>query len=277
MNDTASRIVPTLELNLTEVGSISSSAFGNGNAGLLTVQANSLSLENNASIGASTQSGTGGEIELKIAEDLTLANNSSISARAFQEADGGNLDIDARFIIAFPNGNNDIIAIAEQGNGGNIDIKAETLFGIRQREQNPLTNDIDASSDFGIDGNISINLLDVDVVRGAGELPTNIVLPEQTTTQTCPSNREAVAQNSLTIKGKGGIPATPVSTLDSRNIVINGQINPKSSIPEPIETSKGKIQPARGVKVTKSGNIILTPYQTDSSRDRLTEIQPNCN
>ena len=35
-----------------------------------------------------------------------------------------------------------------------------------------------------------------------------------------------------------------------------------------IETAQSKIQPARGVKVTESGEIILTAYPTDNSGDR---------
>ena len=101
-------------------------------------KANSLSLSNQASINAATQSETGNSanINLQLTEDLILRNKSLISARAFNKANGGNLEIDARFIVAFPSeGNgNDIIATAERGDGGNIEINAQEIFNLQQRD-----------------------------------------------------------------------------------------------------------------------------------------------
>jgi len=42
-----------------------------------------------------------------------------------------------------------------------------------------------------------------------------------------------------------------------------------------IATSQGAIQPARGIKVSKSGKISLTAYRTNDAGDRLPE-QRNC-
>jgi len=109
-----------------------------GNAGVINIQANNLDLVNTARINAATQSPTGesGKIDLQITEDITLRDNSFISAQAFKDADGGNLNIDARFIVAFPsNGTgNDLVATAEQGTGGNINLNAEQIFGLERGE-----------------------------------------------------------------------------------------------------------------------------------------------
>ncbi|MDJ0596282.1 MAG: filamentous hemagglutinin N-terminal domain-containing protein, partial [Pleurocapsa sp. MO_226.B13] len=225
---------------------------GTGEAGNLTVEANSLRLESGSIINAATQAGNGGNITLQIADDITMRDNSLISARAFKDANGGNITIDTNLIIAFPGGNNDIIANAQQGQGGNINITAESLFGIEERPLNPNTNDINASSEFSLDGTVTINTPDINPIQGATELPQNIVAPEQTTAQTCQANREIAAKNRLNILGKGGIPPAPDLPLDSHNIAIAGEFDPTSAIPQPIETSQGKIQPARGVKVTES-------------------------
>ncbi len=249
---------------------------GTGEAGNLTIEANSLSLENGGRIDAATQAGNGGNITLQIADDITLRNNSFISARALQDANGGNITIDTNFIIAFPGGNNDIIANAQQGQGGNINITAESLFGIEERPLNPNTNDINASSEFSLDGNVTINTPDLNPVRGTTELPQNIVAPEQTTAQACQANREIAAKNRLNILGKGGIPPAPDLPLDSHNIAIAGEFDPTSAIPQPIETSQGKIQPARGVKVTESGEIILTAYRTNNLGERIWSSSVNC-
>jgi hypothetical protein len=36
------------------------------------------------------------------------------------------------------------------------------------------------------------------------------------------------------------------------------------------------IQPARGIKVTKDGQVILTPYATNNAGERIPEIKRNC-
>ena len=115
------------EINLSDQAQISVDSQGQGSAGTLSIEANSLTLQDSSSLLASTPSGKGGTINLQLTEDLILRDNSLISARAFQEAVGGNIDIDAEFIIAFPSqppeNGNDIIANSELGKGGNINIK----------------------------------------------------------------------------------------------------------------------------------------------------------
>ena len=45
--------------------------------------------------------------------------------------------------------------------------------------------------------------------------------------------------------------------------MLNGEnVEEVSTIAEPVKTSKGKIQPARGVSVTESGEVILTAHRT---------------
>ncbi len=269
--------IQTGQLTILDNGEITVESLGTGQAGELTIQANSIQL-NDGRIDAATPIGNGGSVTLNVFDDVTLQGDSFISARALNDANGGNLNIDSRFIIAYPNGNNDILASAEQGRGGNITIDAESLFGIRERTPSDLTNDINASSEVrGLDGTVDIITPDVNPLQGATELPNNVVVPEQTTTQACQANREAAAQNGLTIKGKGGVPPAPHLPLNSHNITINGEnTDSTASIPQPIETSQGKIQPARGIKVTEDGRVILTAYRTNNQGDRLSPESINC-
>ncbi|MEM7759460.1 MAG: filamentous hemagglutinin N-terminal domain-containing protein [Cyanobacteria bacterium P01_A01_bin.40] len=257
----------------------SSREVGTGEPGNLNIQANLIDLKSGGSIAAATQSsvGEGANITLEVADKIILQDGGLISAQAINEGNGGNLSIDTNFIIAFPNGNSDIIASAEQGQGGNITINAESLFGIEERPLSDLTNDINASSEFSLDGSITINTPDINPIQGTVELPSNIVVPEQTAAQACRANREIAAQNGFTIKGKGGVPAAPELPLASQNVYVEGESETISSanIPEAVETSVGKIQPARGIKVTRSG-IVLTAYRTNNAGDRLPEIKLNC-
>lgn len=167
--------VKTDSLFVNKNAQVTVESNGQGNGGNLFIQADSLNLEDNALLNASTFSGEGGNIILQIGKFLFLKDNSTISAEAFNNANGGNLTIDARFIIAFPNQNNDIVANAAQGRGGNIDITTEGIFGIEERPLNPFTNDINASSQFGLDGEITLNLINTDIFQETAELPRKIV------------------------------------------------------------------------------------------------------
>ena len=140
-----------------------------------------------------------------------------------------------------------------------------------------MTNDINASSEVsGFDGTVNIDTSDINPVQGATELPSNVVEPEQTTAQACSAGR-GTANNGLAIAGKGGVPPAPDTPLNSENIISTEQNSAAFAIPQPIETSQGKIQPARGIKVTKSGKIVLTAYRTNNAGERIPEIKPNCN
>jgi len=273
--DAGNTSLTTANLSILDQGEINVSADGTGAAGNLDVNANAIDLSD-SNIVASTNGGEGGNISLNIAEDIELRENSFISAEAFNEANGGNLNIDSRFVIAFPDGNNDIFANAERGSGGNININAESLLGISERALSNSTNDINASSEFSLDGNITISTPDINPVQGATELPQNIVDPGETTAQACRLNQGTQEQNGLTVAGKGGVPPTPEVALDSQSISINGEnIDKISAVAEPVKTSQGKIQPARGINVTKSGEVILTAYRTNNLSDRLPKTR-NC-
>ncbi len=267
---------PATNITLINGSQVRADGGIDGDAGNIEISAQELTLDNNAVIVAETSSPQGANIKLDIADNIVLDNNSSISAQAFSAGNGGNIDIDANFIIAFPNGNNDILASAEQGQGGNIDINVKSLLGMAEQPLNDLTNDINASSEFSLDGNVTINTPDPNSVQGATDLPASVVQPEQTVAQACQGDRITTAQSSFSILGKGGIPQTPESPLNSQNILISGATNPTSAIPKALETSQGRIQPARGIKVTETGKIILTAYRTDNSGERIAHSSVNC-
>ncbi|MEL6439553.1 MAG: filamentous hemagglutinin N-terminal domain-containing protein [Cyanobacteria bacterium J06621_8] len=225
-----------------------------------------------ANSGAESQ-GNGGNINLNIGENVNLLNNSTISAQAFGNADGGNIGIAADLIVAFPNGNNDILASAEQGQGGNISFAAQGVLGFQIGSQDSQTNDIDASGTT--DGEVIFLLPNTNFIQGLLTIPNNIVFQGQTTQQACQANRETLAKGGLSILGRSGIVPDPGLPLNSLNITVSAEENPTSAIPQPIKTSQGEIQPARGIEVTESGKIILTAYRTNNSGDRIIETR-NC-
>ena len=285
--------IKTGDLTISDNSQIQSASIGTGEAGNIRIDANSINLNEVANIAATTRTGDGGNITLKVAENITLQNNNNfISARALNDANGGNVNIDADFIFAFPNQNNDIIATAEQGNGGNIKINAQALFGLAKRETlaEDFTNDIDASSQFGFTGAVSITTPDLNPIQGATELPSNVVEPQQTTAQACAAGRNTGVENSLLVGGRGGISPSPELPLNSETIVIQQELaNPvnqklqsetdstsTSSLSiKPIFTATGKIFPARGIELSEDGDVILTAYQTKNTT-RTSDVLNNC-
>ena len=245
------------------------------------MRANSLTLNNQASILASTESNEGGNIILQIDDNLILRNNSLISAQAINNANGGNLDIDSRFIIAFPNQNNDIIASAEQGTGGNINITAEGVFGLKERNSTPPneTNDIDASSDFGLDGSSSIDTPIVDPASGLIDLTQEVVDAAKLIAQNvC----QQTANSEFVDIGKGGLSKNPeyVLTGDAIDVGLVAPIiaseegnKPSRERPE-LKELKPKITrkpPAQGWIWHENGIVELVaynPHQTGEQRTR---------
>jgi large exoprotein involved in heme utilization and adhesion len=125
-----------------------------GQAGDLTIQANSLLL-NQGNLSAETaKSGAqgGANITLTGLDFLRLDNESLISANAGNEAKGGNVTIDSTFIVATPptgSQGSDITANALQGNGGRVSITTQGLFGIEFRPELTPDNDITVTSESG--------------------------------------------------------------------------------------------------------------------------------
>ena len=204
-------------------GTISVAAVdgSNGRAGNLEVDANSLFLDGGAIAAETARTGgeAGANINLK-SDLLTMENQSLISATASGVVDGGNITIDADFVIAVPNQNNDIIARAEQGTGGNIDITTNGIFGIEERGSTPSnnTNDIDPSSEFGLDGTVAINELDVNPIEALEELPAEII----DVTRLVAQNLCQQGQGSeFVVTGKGGTAPSPTQTRDGEVGVVD--------------------------------------------------------
>ncbi|MEO1509227.1 MAG: hypothetical protein AAFU84_16430 [Cyanobacteria bacterium J06633_23] len=168
---------------------------------------------------ASTQAGEDGNIRLQIKDALVLRGESLISAEAFNDADGGNVDIATPFIIAlFPEGPNgsDIQASAIDGDGGRISIQANTLFNIAENLaiDGNMTNDLDASSGTGIDGEVVIETLEIDPTQGTATLPTDPANPK--IAQGCQAS--GGDNGEFINSGRRGIPPNPYEPLSGDGI-----------------------------------------------------------
>ncbi|MDJ0687216.1 MAG: S-layer family protein [Xenococcaceae cyanobacterium MO_188.B32] len=274
--DAGSVDITTNSLFVTNQAQVNVSGSARGNGGNIKVEVNSIKI-NQGTLEAETAFGEGGNIMLQIADDLTLRDNSTISAQATSNANGGNVTINAEFIVAFPNQNNDIIASAEQGMGGNINITAESIFGLEERRSTPPnnTNDIDASSEFGLSGTVNITQPDVNPTSGLLDLTQEVVnasdlIAQNVCTQT--------ANSEFVDIGKGGLPQNPEYTLveDATEVEL---VSPVMTSGEEIETKRETIDvkpkktlkpPAQGWIFHENGIVELVAYNPDRVGEQRT-------
>ena len=261
-------------IEASNLDSLNNFESGTGQPGKIDIKANSIVLANKARIDTATQSPTGvGGILKLVAENIILRDNSLISARAFDNADGGNLNINTGFLIASPNQNSNIIARASLGKGGNITIDADSLFGIEERPPDPVTNDIDASSEFGLSGIVEINTPDVDRDRDLVQLPTQ---PVETRVVPACTPSEGREKSEFVIKGRGGLPPSPESVLDSNSVEADWIARPPQSnqkIANPISDEPAPIIEAQGWVVDDNNEIVLV---ADNPQNQSWQNLPQC-
>ena len=229
----------TLQLN---DGRINASTAGMGNAGNIEIDARSLALDR-GSITATSASGEGGNIALRIAGLLALRRGSNISTAAGQAntgGNGGNINIRANVVVAASRENSDITANAFAGRGGNITISTQGLFGPQSRDHLTPLSDITASSEVGVDGSVTIDVLDAEPASSFVELPNTLVDAEEQIVARCtaPTNQA----NSFVVTGRGGLPQDPRQFLQSQSVVQDLRETVESAIAETPQTLSGTSQ-----------------------------------
>jgi filamentous hemagglutinin family protein len=257
--------ITTRSLNVGDGARVSVSGEGTGPAGNLTIKANSIRL-NQGRLTAETQAGSGANINLQDLDLLLMRDRSLVSAQAFNEANGGDITIraDNGFIVAAPGEDSDIIANASEGRGGNINITTQGIFGIEERRAIPVngTNDIDASSQFGVNGTVQINTPDVDPSRGLANLPEAPVNVE--VAQGCQGGGTQASVEFFNT-GKGGLAPNPYEPISSSNIWedvpsaarrTENQVATARPSVSPV-TPSNKLVEAQGWLVNEKGNVVL--------------------
>jgi filamentous hemagglutinin family protein len=231
--------------------------------------------------------GDSGSISLNTSQ-LNISDNGRIFVNNEGNRDGGNITIDTDFLIATPLENSDIVANAFEGDGGNISIAAQSIFGIEQRAASDgnITNDIDASSEFGLSGTVEINTPDVDSNQDLVQLPTRPI--EKEVVQACASS-EVREQSEFVIKGSGGLPPSPEDALDSDALEVDwvsrqplpnsssnsSEINNSVSnlVSNPFPAKSTTIAEAQGWIVSDRQEIILV---ADNSQRQTWQNSPLC-
>ncbi|WP_413174697.1 filamentous hemagglutinin N-terminal domain-containing protein [Anabaena azotica] len=207
--DAGSLIINTPLLRITDGAYITVRNDGPGKAGDLQINANSILLDKQGNITASTASGNGGDVKLNLQDYLLMRQHSLISATAGGNGNGGNITINSPII--FGRENSDIVANAIQGKGGNVNINTRGILGLEYRSQLTPENDITASSQSGVNGTVDIHNFGLNPNFSLVELPANVSDPSQQIANSCSVN----TGSSFVAIGRGGIPQNPIQEVRS--------------------------------------------------------------
>ncbi|HEY9615963.1 MAG TPA: S-layer family protein, partial [Microcoleaceae cyanobacterium] len=199
--------ITTPDLTLTNGGTVSVTNQGTGNGGKIQIVTNRLFLDRQGSIQAQTALGESGDLTLQVRDLMLLRHNSLISATSGGRGNGGNITITAPMIVGVEN--SDIIANAFQGRGGNIQITTQSLLGLQFRSQLTPDNDITASSQFGVNGTVQVNTIDIDPSFGLVQLPGNLADPSQEIATGCSNGQSS----RFVATGRGGVPQNPTQQV----------------------------------------------------------------
>ncbi|MEM6453274.1 MAG: hypothetical protein AAF703_23520 [Cyanobacteria bacterium P01_D01_bin.105] len=222
--------------------------LGNGQAGNIELSAQQLRLASRGQISAATQTAVGGNVNLKLAESGVLRSASLISARAREGGSGGNVTIETGFLIGDTVSDGDIVASAINGSGGNIQISASGILGFAEGPSSLAngTNDIDASSQFGADGIVTIENPETDPSKGLVPLPENLSDLANQVAQSCGSANQ-LAANQFMVTGRGGLLPTPDVSLRARQLFAD--VGPVEPLQQPASSLVDNASPSPNLVV----------------------------
>jgi filamentous hemagglutinin family protein len=245
------------------------SSTGSGITGDIEINSPKITLDNQGQLNAESASGNGGNINVN-SNVLLLRRGSQISTTAGTAqsgGDGGNINLNTKFIVAVPKENSDILANAFTGKGGNVNIQTQGIFGIEPRPKPTDKSDITASSELGVQGQVSIQKPDVDPSRGLIELPGGFKDESAQIDQLCgrgkiPLGRFVVVGKNGSIQSnpvvntmQGEVDFTPLATLDESN-----STNQVSPIPDSLmvqNPTPNKIVEAQAIVRGADGTLYL--------------------
>ena len=258
--DAGSVTITADDLTIANLGTITVSSTGSGDAGNVNVTADNILLDNQGSLQGEVAIGNQGNINLN-SQFLLLRRNSNITTNAGNQANGGNISIETVNLVALEN--SDITANALQGQGGNIIVTAQGLFLSPDSQ-------ITASSEFGVDGVVTINNPEADNSGALLELPKDTTDPSQQIAEGC----EWVRNNSFIVTGRGGMAKNPANILvndqmwsDIRNLSDSQSSEIQSSATQPA------VIEANAWIVNEQGNVELVAVVNNQS---VSLIASNC-
>jgi filamentous hemagglutinin family protein len=215
-------------ISFTNTSGVTASNSGQGNAGNIKVNSDTFTLDNNSAILASNNPSadisttlSGGNIDLEIADQLTLRTNSDISTEASINANGGNIDITADSIIAFDD--SDIFAFAADGQGGNITLNTPAYFAenftLNSLTSDPQTLVNNSRADINATGAVSgsVDIPDVSFIQNSlTELANDSLNTDELVANSCVVPVGDRKEGKFIITGTESLPVRPGDGIPSQ-------------------------------------------------------------
>ena len=188
------------QLLLTNGTVISAESTGTGDAGNITLETTDTLRIQDSQITTKSEKASGGEIKLLSTFLIDLIDSTIESSVQGSDNDtsGGNIFIDPDFVLLQ---RSRILANAVAGNGGNINIRAGVLLV-------DAFSTIDASSQFGVSGTISVDSPVQNLSGAIAPLPEEIVEVADLFSARCAAQKGG-AFSSFTLSGRDTLPAQP--------------------------------------------------------------------
>ncbi|NEO44540.1 MAG: S-layer family protein, partial [Moorea sp. SIO4A3] len=200
-------------LSVNNNARISARSQGTGKAGNITINTNQGFHANNGEVITTAQQAGGGNITIT-SQNIHLFGDSDIRTNVFTgDGGGGNIKLTANSIIAFDD--SDILAFARDGKGGDIKLNTPAFFG---ENYQPAPKGTDPAT---LDGNNRVDINASGAVSGVITLPdTTLIQNSLTELQQNPIDTNALILNSciarsnkvegtFVITGSGGLPNRP--------------------------------------------------------------------
>jgi large exoprotein involved in heme utilization and adhesion len=191
-------VTATNQVTMSNGASITASSSGFGNAGNILINAGQQLDMQGSSIKTEATHASGGNIDIQAVNRVRLVNSAINTSVLGGGGSGGNITIDPNIVVLQ---NSQILAQAVQGAGGNITITTP-LFLADQ------TSLVSASSQFGLNGTVTIQNPTSNLSESLGPLPSSMLEQQALQAQRCAALHGG-ASSSFIIAGRDTVPTEP--------------------------------------------------------------------
>jgi filamentous hemagglutinin family protein len=200
---------------------VATESLGFGTAGDITIDAGPSLAVSGSAITTEASASSGGRITI-IADQIIHLQGSELTTSVLKGAGGGgDIEIDPEFVVL---DQSRIVAQAVEGAGGNITITAGTFFATPDSV-------VDASSELGIDGTVSIVAPDTDVTSGITTLPSDVL--DATSLMRSACSAATAEGGSFVVVARPGLPVSPdgpLAAFDERTTEAGTAAVPASAV-----------------------------------------------
>jgi filamentous hemagglutinin family protein len=195
-------------VTMTSGASITASSTdpGKANAGDISIDAGQKFDMRDSSVTAKAKLASGGNIDIQATDRIRIVNSEiSSSVQGSASTAGGNITIDPNVVVLQ---NSEVTARAVQGAGGNITIFTPLFLA----DSSSL---VSASSQFGLNGTVTIQSPTSNLSESLGPLPSNPSQAHSLLTQRCAALVNNGQTSSFVVAGREQLPADPGGWLSS--------------------------------------------------------------